>query len=232
MRIADLRAELEAERTWREDEIRKLQNLGEMVLDDKEKDQYRRALILMLYAHFEGFCKFALALYSSAVTSVQLRCDDADAALVAASLGDVFHDLRNAEKKSDIFRHSLPDDAKLHRFAREKEFIERSLEFLQRAVVIPDGAVDMESNLTPTVLSKNLFKLGFKHDVFVEYEGDVNKLLEFRNKIGHGEMRTGISKKRYEELRASVDKIMSGLTIIVMRSLEQREYLRPEGLYW
>jgi len=117
--------------------------------------------------------------------------------------------------------YSLPDDAKLHRSAREREFVEKSLAFLQRADVIPDRAVDMESNLTPTVFSKNLFKLGFKHDAFEEYDGDINKLLEFRNKIGHGEMRAGISQKRYEELRTSVDKIMSGLTIIVMRSLER-----------
>ena len=30
MNIADLRAELEAERAWRDDEIRKLQNLGNL----------------------------------------------------------------------------------------------------------------------------------------------------------------------------------------------------------
>jgi MAE_28990/MAE_18760-like HEPN len=231
MNIADLRAELEAERAWREDEIRKLQNLGESILDTDDKDQYRRALVLMLYAHFEGFCKFTLSLYSSAINAAQIQCEQADVALAAASLADVFRDLRNPEKKSDIFRHSMPDDRKLHAFAKEREFVQRSTEFLRRTVEIPDGAVDMESNLTPTVLSKNLFRLGFSHDAFEAYNADINKLLEFRNKIGHGEMRVGVVKKSYDDIRVSVDRVMTGITMVVMRALEQREYLREETLY-
>ena len=144
------------------------------------------------------------------------------------SLADVFHDLRNPEKKSDIFRHSLPDDRKLHLFAKEREFVQRSAEFMRRTVEIPDAAVDMESNLTPTVLSKNLFRLGFRHDAFEQFNGDINKLLEFRNKIGHGEIRVGIVKRTYDDIRTSVDKVMTGITIVVMRALEQGEYLREE----
>jgi MAE_28990/MAE_18760-like HEPN len=231
MNIADLRAELEAERAWRDDEMRKLQNLGESLLAAQEKEQYRRALVLMLYAHFEGFCKFALALYCSAVNAAGIPCGQADVALTATSLADLFHDLRNPEKKSDIFRHSSPDDRKLHVFAREKEFVQRSAEFLRRAVAIPDGAVDMESNLTPTVLSKNLFRLGFKHDAFEPYYADINKLLEFRNKIGHGEMRAGLVERTYDDLRGSVDKVMTGITVVVVSALDQRDYIRQESLY-
>ncbi len=171
MNIASLRAELEAERLWRDDEVRALQNLGEGLKAPEEKDQYRRSLVLMLYAHFEGFCKFALSLYCTAINRAQVQCDEADYALVAASLSVAFRDLRSPNKKSDIFRRQLPDDAKLHNFAREKEFIERSAELLRRAVEIPDGAVDMESNLTPLVLSKNLFRLGFNHNACEQWHG-------------------------------------------------------------
>jgi hypothetical protein len=176
MKTADLRAELEAERAWRDDEIRKLQNLGEVMSETADKDQYRRALVLILYAHFEGFCKFALSLYCSAINSSGLQCDQADVALAATSLAELFRDLRNPEKKSDLFRHSLPDDRKLHIFAREREFVQRSTEFLRRNIQIPDGIVDMESNLTPLVLSKNLFRLGFDHNAFAEYHSDIHKL--------------------------------------------------------
>ncbi len=231
MNIADLRAELEAKRAWRDDEIRKLQNLGESLRAAEEKEQYRRALVLMLYAHFEGFCKFALSLYCSAINAAGVQCGQADVALAAASLADLFHDLRNPERKSDIFRRSLPDDTKLHVFAKEREFVQRSTEFMKRAVAIPDTAVDMESNLTPTVLSKNLYRLGFRHDAFEQYYGDMNKLLEFRNKIGHGEMRAGLVQRTYDDLRLSVDKVMTGITIIVVSALDQRDYLREESLY-
>lgn len=231
MNIPDLRAELEADRAWREDEVRRLQNLGETLGDAEERDRYRRALVLMLYAHFEGFCKFALSLYCSAINRARIQCEQADFALAAASLAILFRDLRNPDKKSDIFRHSLPDDNKLHIFARDREFVQRSTEFLRRAVEIPDGVVDMESNLTPTVLSKNLFRLGFRHNAFEEWYGDMNKLLEFRNKIGHGEMRSGVAQRAYADLRASVDRVMTGVTVVVTRSLEQGDYLRTESLY-
>lgn len=231
MNIADLRAELEADRAWREDEVRKLQNLGEGLSAQTDRDQYRRVLILMLYAHFEGFCKFALSLYCSAVNRARIQCEQADFALVAASLAEVFRDLRNPEKKSDVFRHSLPDDRKLHIFDREREFVQRSADLMRRTVEIPDSVVDTESNLTPTVLSKNLFRLGFRHDAFERWHGDINKLLEFRNKIAHGEMRSGVNQKAYSDLRGSVDRVMTGITVVVIRSLENGDYLRTESLY-
>ena len=48
------------------------------------------------------------------------------------------------------------------------------------------------------------------------------KLLEFRNKIGHGGMRSGIAEKAYADLRGSVDRVMTGVTVVVIRSPEQR----------
>ncbi|MFN9836724.1 MAG: MAE_28990/MAE_18760 family HEPN-like nuclease, partial [Pseudanabaena sp.] len=56
--ISDILAQIEAEQTWRYDEIRFFQNQATNVPLDKQ-DQFRRVLILLLYAHFEGFCKFA-----------------------------------------------------------------------------------------------------------------------------------------------------------------------------
>jgi hypothetical protein len=231
MNIPDLRAELEADRAWREGEVRSLQNLGESLRTGDEKDQYRRSLVLMLYAHFEGFCKFALSLYCSAINRARIQCSEADSALAAASLSEVFRDLRNPNKKSDVFRRVLPDDAKLHIFAREKEFLEKSVELMKRLVEIPDGAVDMESNLTPTVLSKNLFRLGFDHNACDEWHGDINRLLEFRNKVGHGEMRSGIPEGTYIDLRKSVDRVMTAVTLAIINSLQEKDYLRTEGLY-
>ena len=115
MNIAELRAELEADRAWREDEIRNFQNRGAAIPEEQEQKRYRRALILLLYAHFEGFCKFAFTLYATAVSSSGISCGEANYAI--ATLAGLFRDLRNPEKKSELFRRDLPDDAKLHRFA-------------------------------------------------------------------------------------------------------------------
>lgn len=226
MNLAELRAELELDRAWREDEIRAFQNWGAALTDDEELKRYRRALVLLLYAHYEGFCKFALTLYVSAVNQVGISCGEATCAIAAASLADLFHDLRDPEKKCDLFRRELPHDAKLHRFAREREFIERTAEIDKHPINIPDGVVDTESNLSPLVLRKNLYRLGLPHDQFEDQDGEIHKLLNIRNEISHGSLKEGVDKKLYEELRTATSTIMSGLGAGVMKALSDRAYAR------
>src|SRR2546428_5831123 len=155
MNLADLRAELEANQAWRRDEIRFFQNQLTWINAEEKQNQYRRALVLILYAHFEGFCKFALALYVNAVNNTGIKCSEANSAIAAASLANLFRDLRDPQRKSDVFRRKLPDDTQLHRFARDREFVEQAFDFAERLVSIPDHVVDTESNLSPVILSSN-----------------------------------------------------------------------------
>src|ERR1017187_9532491 len=110
MSIADVRAELEADRAWREDEIRFFQNQGADLDDTSEQEQYRRALVLLLYAHFDGFCKFALTVYVNAINGEGITCAAASHAIAAASLADVFMALRDQNSKCAEFQNSAPDD--------------------------------------------------------------------------------------------------------------------------
>ena len=226
MNLAELRAELEADRAWREDELRAFQNRGIDITSDIELNRYRRALVLLLYAHYEGFCKFALTLYTSAVNRSGILCGDANTALAAASLSDLFRNLRNPQKKCDLFRRELPDDSKLHQFAREQEFIERTSEVESRPVSIPDSVVDTESNLTPVALRKNLFRLGLQYDHFQGFDNDINRLLGIRNGISHGALKDGVEERLYEQLRTATSSIMSGLSVGIMKALQERAFAR------
>lgn len=226
MNLAELRAELEADRAWREEELRTFQNRGSAINDEAELKRYRRALVLLLYAHYEGFWKFAFILYASAVNRSGISCGEATWAIAAASLSDLFRNLRNPQSKSDLFRRELPDDAKLHQFAREREFIERTSEVEARPVNIPDYVVDTESNLTPVVLKKNLFRLGLPHDQFQAHDSEINKLLGIRNGISHGSLKEGVEERLYEQLRAATFSIMSALGIGIMQALSDRAYAR------
>ena len=230
MNVADFRAEMEGDLAWRQDEIRFFQNLTVHVAASGQEDQFRRALVVLLYAHFEGYCKFALSVYVNAVNQVGLPCRDANFALTAASLGDVLAALRNPSSKCDEFRNSLPDDSALHLFAREREFVERTTGFEARKVAIPDGVVDMESNLKPIVLRKNLYRLGLPLDTFEPVEGQINRLLNSRNQIAHGESKSGIPLKSYEELRDAVYTVMQSLTIEVTKALIERRFLRSTSV--
>lgn len=226
MNVADVRAEMEGDLSWRQDEIRFLQNQSVLLASVDQQDQFRRAMIVLLYAHFEGYCKFALSVYVNVVNQAGLPCRDANVALAAASLGDVLAALRNPSSKCDEFRNALPDDSGLHLFAREREFVEKTAGLEARRVTIPDGVVDMESNLKPVVLRKNLYRLGLPIDTFESVEGPINRLLNSRNKIAHGESKSGVPLKSYEEVRDAVYQVMQSLTIEVTKAIIEQKFLR------
>jgi hypothetical protein len=227
MNLPDLSAQLESELAWRQEEIRFFQNRGTMLLRPEEQDQYRRAVVLVLYAHFEGFCKFAFDLYRTAINGEQVACNEASPAIAAAGWARLFKELRDPSTKCAEFKHALPDDGKLHRFARDREFMERSVEFNRLPVTIPDDFVDTESNLKPVVLRKILYRLGLPHDQFSQHEGKIDRLLRVRNKIAHGESRSGVTAVDYGELRTIVFQIMEDVKRQVMESLGQGHFRRP-----
>jgi hypothetical protein len=105
--------------------------------------------------------------------------------------------------------------------------MERSVEFNRLPVTIPDDFVDTESNLKPVVLRKILYRLGLPHDQFSQHEGKIDRLLRVRNKIGHGESRSGVTAKDYEELRMIVFQIMEDVKRQIMESLGQGHFRRP-----
>ncbi len=228
MDIDTFRSQLEAELEWRTSEIRFFVNTCESVAE-VDQDRFRRALVLLLYSHFEGYCKFALTLYAGAVNSIGLQCSEANSAVVAASLHKVLAKLRDPNVKSNEFRNELPDDSKLHRFALEREFIERASEIMAGFVCIPEDAVDTESNLKPVVLRKNLFKLGLPHEQFADLDGDINRLLELRNKISHGATASGVARHTFDKLRESAMRVMTSITVEVTRALSDRAYLMNPG---
>jgi hypothetical protein len=223
--IEDLRAEIESEYSWRLDELRFFENVLADLKTGTQRDQYRRALVLLLYAHFEGFCSFALRLFVRAANDAQITCSEATPAIAAAALADVLAALRDPNKKCPLFKHVFPDDTKLHKFARDIEFVERSSEIGARPVRIPDWVVDTESNLQPAVLRKNLFRLGLPHDLFASLEGQIHRLLQMRNGISHGMQKSGVDERTYGELRGAVRQVFEAVKTEVMAALTRHAYL-------
>lgn len=230
MNVADFRAQLEEDLEWRIEEVLFFQNQCAILEQEEQKDKFRRALVLLLYSNFEGFCKFGFNLYVTAINQEGIDCKDANFAIAAASLNDVFVSLRDGSRKAKEFRNDNLGDTKLHRFARDREFIEHAFDFLARKVNIPDKVVDTESNLKPVVLRKNLYRLGLPHDQFSSLEPKIEQLLNLRNKITHGETRQGIPERLYENLRASAFGIMSGITTGLTQAVSEKWYLAKNSM--
>jgi hypothetical protein len=229
MNLEQIWAEVEEDLQWRIDEIRFLSNQLINLPSEEFKDRFRRSITLMLYAHFEGYCKFLFLTYIKAVNQENLHCKDVNFALAASSMSRIFAELRNPDRKSESFRRILPEEGKLHRFARDLEFIENIQAFELTPVNISDEIANTESNLKPIVLSKILYYLGFDHEAFKALEGGIHRLLNMRNKIAHGEQREGVTESDYNEVSTSTLRVMNETKRFIMQSLTTRSFLRPSA---
>jgi hypothetical protein len=224
--LAGLRAEMEAEREWREREMRVLRNQLSLLASDEQRKIARKALIVMLYAHFEGVCKALLSMYVSRLNQLGLRVCDVAPSLGAASLAEIFRALRDPQRKCDEFRRVLPDDTELHRFARDREFVEVAWRIGQRSVKIePDDVVDTESNLKPVVLRKILFRVGLDPKLAQPWEGAIHNLLNRRNAVAHGTEKAGIEEKEYNNMEQAVAQVIDGLVIAISDAVAKQVYL-------
>ncbi len=223
--VAALRAEMELEREWRDREMRDFRNRVAAIAGDDERRIARKGLVVMLYAHFEGVSKALLAMYANNVNRLGLKVSDASYAISAASLSDVFVVLRDPQRKCPEFADLLPDDSALHRFARDKDFIEAVWRVAERSATLnTDNVVDTESNLKPVVLRKILFRLGLDPEVVRPWEGSLHWLLNKRNDVAHGSRRLGFEEKEYAEVEAAVARAVDGLVSAITDAAARRAY--------
>jgi len=186
---------------------------------------------VFLYAHFEGFFQFALMHYIKTINDQDISCSQANNHLVTATINEVFKALRDDSAKCSFFRAHAPDDSKLHRTFREIQFIENSAEIFSSKVHIKSGSVDLESNLSPIVVKKNLYKLGLPYELDKEIETNLNKLLGIRNKIAHGERRDGVSQSEYEGFESAVLQTVSQTMVDLTKACTDRLFLKEEFRY-
>lgn len=225
--LADVRAQIELEREWREAELRFLRNRLAFISDETKRKVYRKSLVVMLYAHFEGLCKAILLTYVESVNASGLLVEEANAAIAAASLGDMFQALRDPTSKCSIFKRDLPDDTKLHRFARDREFIDTFTALAGRSVALDaDSMVDTESNLKPVVLRKILYRLGLEPTLVTPWTGTIQQLLRRRNDVAHGTAKDGLDELVYRELEQAVYAVVDDLVRVVCEAISKQLYRR------
>ena len=76
MNAIELRALLEHEIAWRQDELRTIRNALNTGGADEETTEHRRTLIVMSYAHLEGFVKQALGTYADHINRTRMPCGE------------------------------------------------------------------------------------------------------------------------------------------------------------
>lgn len=224
MQLEEIRAEMEEELTWRQREIVFLKNVMVGITKEEDKERYRKSLIVMLYAHFEGFCKTCLLIYVKAINDLNLTRKEANDSLVASSMEGIFNGYYNLDKKCKIFKRELPNDTGLHKFYRRTDLVVQFNEFLEQKLVIDDNVINTESNLWYHVLKKNLFKLGIDYTVFDQYQSSINTLVNKRNSIAHGSEKFGIAESEYKKIQDDIIETMNNIIKILMKNLKDESF--------
>src|SRR5664280_1185476 len=161
----DPAAEIEEEQRIRMSEIVFLENICTQLPVD-EQNRFRRAMVVILYAHFEGFAKFSFELYRRSIEGSNLKCCEVQPSLATGALRDLFKAFRNPDTGLNLLPPAMRSAVELRPLAIERAFAEKAWDFGQRTAVVPDNFIDMESNLKPAVMRKNLYRLGLPHDLF------------------------------------------------------------------
>ena len=121
----ELRANLEAELAWRQEELAFFKNQINNISSENDKERYRKSLVLILYAHLEGYIKIALQTYIQYINSLSIPRKDVSYGLMVAGMHREFLAYENTDRKCTVFRRALPEDTTLHRHYRRVDLSNR-----------------------------------------------------------------------------------------------------------
>jgi len=226
MDLEVVRAQLEEDLSWRAAELRALRN--ELLGDIPEAGDWPaaalRALMVMQYAHLEGFTQHALGLYVEAVNDMALAAGELQTRLFAAALAREFKVLTAGAQVNEDESSLL-----LRRAKRQVALIEKLLIGAREPIVIPvEDAISLEMNLGADVLKRNLYLLGIPES---SLGGATYGTLEFirrnRHDIAHGGRRERIEPRLFEAHWRRAEEYMSELIRLLSRALREGWYRRP-----
>lgn len=204
-----LLSEIEQDKAWRDQELIHFENiLANAQL--QEQILVSKALILLLYSHFEGHVKFIFTCYVEAINQLNLTCRDVVTPLVASSLDKIFEEFKNTQRNprsNSLFKQEHPKG--FLELGRRIEFLENFEQIMTTPVNLETSAiVDTESNLTKKVLLKILFRIGFNSQNFESKLGIIEKLIEYRNCIAHGDKKNGWTYEEYKDVKNEIEELI------------------------
>lgn len=201
---------LEKDLDWRSGEIASLRIA---VVFAEQKDNRRSALLrsaaAILYAHYEGFTKYAWESYVDYIKAAEVCPAELCDGLARFSLRPAFSKLRGNMSDNSLWNFALKD------FNRS---------FYRRLDDIPVPST--ESNLWPAVFRTGCADLGLVVREMDTYESRIKSLVGKRNAIAHGE---AVEIKDIEELgdyEAAAFGVMYGLAYAIDNSISGRAFLQ------
>jgi hypothetical protein len=202
--------QIEKDLAWREAEMGALKLL--LASAPAGSDRHRalmRACCAMIYAHYEGFCKFCWTLMLDTIEKQSLARQDLVDPLARRAMAAVFRALRGDTS-----------DVRLWDFATNT-----FATLLKERAAFPDE-IDTESNLWPAVAKRINVSIGIECPMFDAHDAELRQLVGRRNKIAHGEKLEMANLAQLQKFEHAAVVAMHDLAIAVVDCLEKKTYLR------
>lgn len=201
--------QIEADLDWREKELAILRKqLLQTQLGSPQEQAFLRTNVAMLYAHYEGFCKFALGVYIDALDRLALKRVDLKWSIASHSLHGLHAELRSIADPVEFFTKLL---TQVDSHFQEKAVYER-----------PDNI----ANLWPDLLMRWQTNLGLQCAAVQGEKTRLDTLVKARNNIAHGKKLTVANRAELDKHLNAATLAMHEVAVGIAEALEKKLYLR------
>jgi hypothetical protein len=163
----------------------------------------------MLYAHYEGFCKFAWDIYLDELQKSGVKRKDCKDEIAKLSLQKQFKTL-----KGDLTPENLWDFG----HTGFKTMLEDNLDFQIK--------LETQSNLYPNLFKDNSTKVCLKCELVEQYKTELKTLVGRRNEIAHGKKMSIKDINEYKKYEDAAIEVMHELAVSIVDCLDKKLYLK------
>lgn len=221
--ILEFRSDMEESLSWRINEIVMLKNL----LREDNKVPVVKTLIVMLYAHFEGFFKDCLECYIKYINSTELTLDKFSDSIITASLNREYAAFENMNRKCKELISVPPAEEFLHKFHRRRELTQKlTSDYLNRKIRVDEKIVNTKSNLDYSVMQENMYILGLDYNYFSDKQNTITKLVRLRNSVAHGSQKEPIEFIEFEKIEKDIFEIMEEIIKYLFQFCLEERYFK------
>lgn len=192
---------LEKDLRWRETELAALRILlASNNFTKTQKLVLIRAAWALLYAHYEGYCKFSLTYYYDSIRQKGISCSNLPDSITALAVLPFIKKIRNSQPEEVL------------KFVKNFE-----ADYLNKVPEFPD--VDTKSNLWPNNFEELLISADLCLESFESVKQKLYTLVSRRNKIAHGERELIEEVDYYLEFEQAVLTVFVDLAISIEEKL-------------
>lgn len=187
---------------WRDGEFAKFKTNPNSV----EANLWFRMCIPMIYAHWEGFVVEALKTLLRHLNSLNIPHSDLKTNFIVIALDNNYKTLSGKQS-----------------FSQRISFTEKFTQLLQSTAEFA-LKVDTKSNLKGNAFKELCESFGFDYSQYTKNIPEIDRLVNIRNSIAHGENGIGVTQENIDKYITAVNETCDLFLIDIERFLQNKEY--------